>query len=107
MKILSSASGKYPGDRRHKNIRLRKDNAFIKEYNEEIIRLRCWECDYWFLCPVCYVHAAQGDKIEIQCERSRNDILLLLVQDLKNKERQNETRLDNNSFTVSDYIEGL
>jgi uncharacterized protein len=40
----------------------------MKDYNEEITRNRCWECDYWFLCGVCIATASyDGKRFDFNC----------------------------------------
>lgn len=86
---------------------LNKIREIIKKYNQEIIRLRCWECDLWSLCTICYAYATEGDKIKIDCETAREQLKILLSHDIKNKEKIGEGNSNVGSNALINYIEQL
>lgn len=81
--------------------------SVIANYNEEIIRLRCWECDFWFLCVICFTFATNGDKIEIDCDRSKNGLRDFLMKNIQKMEKESEKIKNSNYSSVSDYMDRL
>lgn len=91
-------------------IDLDRIRQIIKEYNEEIIQNKCWECDYWFLCNVCLANAYRdgGFKFDCQVKKSAPPAI---TNYLKKKESEDEKKYSdfyngvNNS--IVDFIEQL
>jgi len=91
----------------HRGFDFENIRTLISEYNKEIIRLKCWECPLWFLCSICFVHAAHDKRISIDCESIKRQLQSFLLLDLKNKEEDYYKR--NNAFcgSVEEYLDCL
>ncbi|MCP4217015.1 MAG: radical SAM protein [bacterium] len=51
-----------------------KIRRLLEKYNNEVIRCRCWECDVWFLCDICFAHTVGPNKeIKIQCSDKKKE----------------------------------
>ena len=59
--------------------------SIIKQYNEEVIKSRCWQCEVWFLCGVCFVHAAIERELKIECDEIRKGYIALIKNFLYNR----------------------
>lgn len=83
-----------------------KIRQLIRSYNEEVIRAKCWECELWFLCNVCYVHAAKGTELEIECGQRKKSYHRNLQHYLKHLEAQTPLN-DEPPQTVEEYFDRL
>ncbi len=78
----------------------------VREFNDEIIKKRCWDCDVWFICYACFLTAFRGNKFDIDCPKDQ--ILEFLKQYLKFLEKKHEEKLLNISInSVNDYLDFL
>ena len=80
----------------------------IRDYNEEIIKNRCWECDKSPLCNVCIAKAYQNGKgIRFDCNSSKADSLLLKTY-LEDKEKEDESQYTGNNHTdITAFMDSL
>lgn len=80
----------------------------IKDYNEEIIKNKCWECNYWFLCNICITNAFNNGKFKFNCsiEKSYGG---LLTRYLEHKEESDDQkyRCLNAVHDIGDFIDSL
>lgn len=79
----------------------------LTAFNEEVIRKKCWQCDVWFLCGLCFVHAAREKKIAIDCEEMREGYLDLVLRYLIKLEEENDKTPHGNYRDIIDFIEQL
>ena len=80
----------------------------LKMYNEEVIKQRCWECDVWFLCNLCYTHAVTDKGIKINCENKKEYYRYLIKRYLNDSEEQNEASSQIRHYdSASDYLDQL
>lgn len=77
-----------------------------KMYNEEVIRHRCWECDVWFLCDMCFARAGKNKTIEFDCSGKRESYKCMIEKYLNKLEAQSET-VDHHFDNAAAYIEQL
>jgi uncharacterized protein len=78
----------------------------MKEYNEEIIRNRCWECDYWFLCPVCLANAYKMGRFEFKCSIKKSHSPFLKKY-LEKREEEDEKENLHPINRAADFIDQL
>jgi uncharacterized protein len=80
----------------------------IRDYNEEIIKNRCWNCEYWFLCNVCFTNTFKDDRFEFDCHVEMY-YQRILKKYLEKKEEEDEKKYHNNTNNtrVIDFIEQL
>lgn len=57
----------------------------LREYNEEIIKHRCWDCQRWFLCRVCPANSSDNGGFTFDCADER-PLRLLLKKFLEQQE---------------------
>jgi len=79
----------------------------INTFNAEVIRKKCWHCEAWFLCGLCFVHAAREGKIAIDCEEMRKGYLDLVLRYLNKLEKEDEKMPHGNYRDIADFIEQL
>ena len=81
--------------------------CIVREFNEEIIKKRCWDCDVWFICNVCFFTALRGGKtFKINCHKKQ--IKKNLKYYLQLLEKEHEKILSDSTFnTVNDYLDFL
>lgn len=79
----------------------------IQEYNEEIIKNRCWDCDVWFICNVCFLTALrEGKFFRINCPEKQ--IIYNLRAYLQFLEKEHEQTISDFTInTVNDYLNFL
>jgi uncharacterized protein len=78
----------------------------VREFNEEIIKKKCWLCDIWFFCNACFLTALRGEKFDIDCPREL--ISASLKKRLEFLEKKHEEKLRDLSInSVGDYLEFL
>jgi uncharacterized protein len=83
-----------------------KIRSILKAYNEEIIKNKCWECNWWFLCTMCFAHAVKDNELTIDCKDVIDNEHSLLKAYLERLEVRHET--DHSPFiSVADYIDSL
>ncbi|MCP4148560.1 MAG: radical SAM protein [bacterium] len=70
---------------------LDKIRSLWKAYNYEVIALKCWECDIWFLCNMCFAKATDGKKIGIQCNMLKKSLDTILKSYLEKLEAEKES----------------
>lgn len=75
----------------------------IVEYNREIVRNKCWECDCWFLCSICWSNAIKDNKIVFQCNRQLDSTNKMITKYIESLEKEREPR-KRNVESISDFI---
>lgn len=90
-----------------KGFDFKKIRTILRQYNEEIIRNRCWECTIWFSCPVCFANVAKKGKIKIACEDKKKNYLDLIRFYLNNREKEQDEKQGHSFKNVTDYIDYL
>lgn len=83
-----------------------KIRAIVKAYNEEIIKNKCWECEWWSLCAMCLALAAKNKVFKFECEKKKVYQYGLLKNHLKQLEA-NDDETNSNNIGITDYIEQL
>jgi uncharacterized protein len=84
----------------------------VTKYNEEIIRNRCWECPWWFLCTICLAKAfREGGDCRFDCSvvESNIDFLKSCIEK-KEEEEETEQALGANEdgeLTISEFLDNL
>ncbi|MCU0288178.1 MAG: radical SAM protein [Acidobacteria bacterium] len=78
----------------------------VREFNKEIIKQRCWDCEVWFLCNACFLTSLRGKKFKIKCPK---DLILesLKLYLQKQEKRHEETLFKIPLNSVLDYLEFL
>jgi uncharacterized protein len=80
----------------------------IKEYNEEIIRHRCWRCEHWFLCDVCLANSFKEGRFKIDCKIEESYAFLLKKYlEMKEDDEAKKYRSFDNHPTVVEFMERL
>ncbi|MCP4219271.1 MAG: radical SAM protein [bacterium] len=102
--ICEKINPHFPIGNSENGFNLEKIRSVYRLYNEEIIRLKCWDCDYSFHCSVCMANAAEGSRFNIDCKDRMRDRYRVLQRYLGQVEKSGERRTFD---TVSDYIERL
>lgn len=79
-----------------------------RQWNEEIIRNRCWECDAWSFCGVCLSHndAEKGIRIDCMYKKNAKKILLDYIS-FKEEEESKKLVMNNRPENIEDYIQEL
>ena len=83
-----------------------------RKYNEEIIRNRCWECPWWFLCTVCLAKAfREGGDCRFDCSvvESNIDFLKNYIEKKEDEEEKDlEQRIDSGREpTINEFLDNL
>lgn len=81
----------------------------INEFNEEVIKKKCWECQYWFLCTACFASSFNNGKFQIDCtdKESHKRLLKKYVEYLEEKDEKNGKYNLKCSCNITDFIEQL
>lgn len=81
----------------------------VRDYNEEIIKKKCWECDCWFLCDICLANSFRNNQFKIDCKVKKNYHRLLkkYLADLEEKEDENDKNNSNTYDNIADFMDGL
>ena len=77
-----------------------------RQWNNEIIRNKCWECPVWFLCNVCLAQNQDENKIKIECSL-KHEFKNILTDYIKEKEERECNKEENKLNNISDYIHQL
>lgn len=105
--ICEKISPYYPIGDVDRGFDIRKIKNMLHEYNREIIEKKCWNCEFWFMCGICFVHVAKKGELVIECDDIRQGYPNLLKSFLEKMEVDDE-EINNSYFnSVSDYIEQL
>jgi uncharacterized protein len=73
------------------------------EYNREIIRNKCWECDCWFLCSTCFSNVIKENKICFQCDRQVDSINKMMTKYIEFLEKEKQSKIGSVE-SISDLI---
>jgi uncharacterized protein len=87
----------------------------VRKYNNEIIRNRCWECPWWFLCSVCLAKAfREGGDCRFDCSVVESNIDFLKSCIEKKEEEEEEERVErmqdragDDQQTITEFLDGL
>jgi uncharacterized protein len=81
----------------------------VRDFNEEIIKQKCWECDCWFLCNICLANSFKNGRFSIDCKVEKNyyNFLKRYLQYLEEKENENDKNSSNTYDNIADFIDGL
>jgi len=85
----------------------KKIKALKFAYIEEVIRQRCWECDFWFMCNMCYAYAAHNKEIKIECDNVKKSYKNLIQDHLAKLEKDYEQNLIYSNDHPVDFIDQL
>jgi radical SAM protein with 4Fe4S-binding SPASM domain len=78
----------------------------IWKYNEEIIQNKCWECECWFLCNICFAKAFRDGEVKFDCS-IRDYYLELLKGFLEQKEKEDEKGNGSDYNNIPDFLDSL
>ncbi|MCP4215220.1 MAG: radical SAM protein [bacterium] len=85
-----------------------KIRRLLRIYNEEIISCKCWECDVWFLCDICFAHAvAPNNKLKIRCKDKKKEYKKIIDMYLESREENDEINANSDLDGTADYIDQL
>jgi uncharacterized protein len=81
----------------------------VRDFNEEIIKMKCWKCDCWFLCNICLANSFKNGRFNIDCkvEKNYHRLLKKYLEDLEEKEKKNDKNNSNTYDNIADFIDGL
>jgi uncharacterized protein len=80
------------------------------QWNQQIVKMKCWDCDAWWTCPFCYAIKAKADSIVIGedgCENYRHSIKKSFTQFIESREKDDQMNHSNCYSSVRDYLEAL
>jgi uncharacterized protein len=83
-----------------------KIRSIYRAYNEEVIKNRCWECKWWFLCDMCLAQAGKDKEFKFDCKNKMESKSLLLIKYLNRLEESRET-INPDLDDITAYIEQL
>jgi uncharacterized protein len=80
-----------------------------RQWNEEIIRNRCWDCDAWSFCGVCLAQNDADQGIRINCQYKKNAEKMLYNHISFKEEEEEEIKKTemNTPGNITDYIREL
>jgi uncharacterized protein len=81
----------------------------VRDYNEEIIKTKCWKCDCWFLCDICLVSSFKNGRFTFDCkvEKNYHRLLKKYLEDIEEKEKKNDKNNSSNYDNIADFIDEL
>jgi len=78
-----------------------------REWSNEIIRHRCWECAVWSFCGVCLAQSEDENGVKVDCAY-KNQGTQILEEYVSFKEEEDKKKDKNMRYkTVMDYISQL
>lgn len=78
-----------------------------REWSNEIIRHRCWECPVWSFCGVCLSQSDDENGVKVECDY-KNQGTQILKEYVSFKEEEDKKEDKNMRYkTVMDYIRQL
>ena len=81
-----------------------KIKALRYAYIEEVIRQRCWECNFWFMCNMCYAYTTANKEIKIECDSAKKSYKNLIRDYLTKLEKDYEQNLMHSNDHPVDLI---
>jgi uncharacterized protein len=79
-----------------------------RQWNEEIIKNRCWDCDAWSFCGVCLAQNDSENGIMIDCKyKEKAKRILFNYISFKEEEDRKKKELDIMPNNINDYIREL
>ena len=84
-----------------------KIREIVRQYNEEIIKNRCWECECWFLCDVCLAKAYRTEVCRFDCsiKESYPELLKEYLERIETEDEKEYNGCDKSNMI--DFIESL
>ena len=81
----------------------------VRDFNEEIIKKKCWKCDCWFLCNICLANSFKNGRFNIDCKVEKNYYAFLkrYLEYLEETEKKNDKNNSNPYDNIADLIDGL
>lgn len=80
------------------------------DWRKRVIRLKCWDCEMWWQCGYCFANCSRFDKFVLnkkKCENFLKSIRISLVDFLKSKEIEDETKNYDRYADINRYLELL
>jgi len=91
----------------YKGFDYEKIKALKVAYIEEVIRQKCWQCDFWFMCNMCFAYATYNKEIKIKCDSVKKSYKDLIGKYLAKLEKDNEQNLMHSGDPPVDFIDQL
>jgi uncharacterized protein len=85
-------------------------NQLVNNWNENIAKRKCWECDVWWLCDFCYSAMVIEDKITIKkecCQAFSQNTQGALREYLTLQEEEDEIKNINRYSNINTFVESL
>lgn len=82
----------------------------INNWNKYILKSKCWDCDAWWLCNMCFATQASGKSIQInetECQKSLKAIQLSISRYLDCMEIKDEIKNINRYSSIDSYLNSL
>lgn len=80
------------------------------QWNKEIVKRKCWDCEVWWLCSFCFASQAKYDSFEISKKNCRDHIKFrkrTLFDYLNVLEKEDESKNTNCYSSAAHYLESL
>lgn len=81
----------------------------VIEWRKQIIKRKCWECDCWFFCPMCFAANITDNRFLItagDCNRFIKRLKKRIKRYLEQKERNDEMAFKHHS-TINGFLDSL
>ncbi len=107
--ICEKINSKFPIGDVDNGIHHDKIRKIFSKWNEEILRNRCWECQMWSLCDVCFASVTKGEAFEFKCSQDEyKRFLRRFIENTENDELSRTEEKRTHEFeTIFDYLEWL
>ncbi len=80
------------------------------QWNQNLVKMICWECEAWWLCNFCYATQAKCDSIIIEkkdCNNYIKSVKKSLTDFINSLEEEDEYKNSNCYSSINHYLESL
>ena len=82
----------------------------LKDWNNQILKVKCWDCSVWWLCKCCFANRTTSNKFELnldECNRFFESSLKSCKEFLKVLEAEDESKNYDTYFDINHYLDSL
>ncbi|MGE5343576.1 MAG: radical SAM protein [Candidatus Omnitrophota bacterium] len=108
--ICEKINSHFPIGHVNSGLDMNKISTLIADWNNDILKRKCWECDLWWLCFFCFANASDNKSIHLDEQECRKFIVnngQSLVKFLNLMEKEDEIKSVNRYIDMDHYLDSL